>query len=118
MEADVAIDLWTRNKLSIEDVMTATGYWTVSELFQAYLEFHEEVEMSAVRPSAEDDERRDLEELAWGLYQSLLAEEPGYLDQIIDMLRKKNKQRLITFAAPFYSAKCRSMHNVVPFRRS
>lgn len=115
MEAAIAIDLWTRKKLSIQQVMEATGHTTISELFAAYLDFHEDAAMAAERPSAKDDERRELEELAWGLYQPLLSEEPGYLDQIIQVLRKKKRQQFQEFAAVF-SSKRPSMHNVVPLR--
>ncbi|MEY9198474.1 hypothetical protein ABIA16_003590 [Sinorhizobium fredii] len=115
MDADIAIDLWTRKKLSMQEVLQATGHKKISELFVAYLDFHEEADMASARPSADDDMRRELEDLAWGLYQPLLAEERGYLDQIVEVLRKRKRQQFQEFAAVF-SSKRPSMHNVVPLR--
>jgi hypothetical protein len=45
--------------------------------------------LQEMRMTQEEREREQLVELAYKLYQPLLAEEPAYLDQIIDGLKKK-----------------------------
>lgn len=101
MEVDVAIERWIEGQLSTKEVMFATGYRRVSELYDELQTIRYDEEMSATPPTAAEDERAELEAEAWGLYQHWLAEEPRYLDQIVGMLKKKRRRSLRAFADVF-----------------
>lgn len=101
MDVDVAIERWIDGQLSTKEVMVATGYRRVSELYDELQTIRYDEELSATPPTAEEDERRELEAEAWALYQHWLAEEPGYLNQIVAMLKKERRRKLKEFAAVF-----------------
>ncbi|CAN7257310.1 hypothetical protein LJR098_001051 [Rhizobium sp. LjRoot98] len=101
MDADAAIEHWIDGEMSTKEVMVATGFRRYSDLYDELQAIRYDEEVGATPPTAEEDERAELEAEAWGLYQSWLAEEPGYLPTIVGMLKRKRRQNFYKFADAF-----------------
>ncbi len=108
MDADAAIERWIDGEMSTKEVLMATGFRRYSDLYEELQAIRYDEDVGATPPTAEEDERAELEAEAWGLYQSWLAEEPRYLDTIVGMLRRKRRRNFHKFADAF-NARRRSM---------
>lgn len=96
MDADHAIDEWLEGELSIKEVLVATGYRRISDLYQEiqHIRLDLDNEEALQRMTGEDIETEEFETVAWQRYDHWLKEEPDYLEAVVRMLkRERNKRR-------------------------
>lgn len=117
MSAYKALQLHMKGKLAADDVLKATGFDRLSEVAYEYNCQCEDLEMAAHHWTAEEIEQEELEQLAWSIYQPLLAEEPDYLSTLVRQLKEKKRQNFLKFAAVFAESRRRSRgENVISLR--
>ena len=117
MSAYKAIQLHMRGQLAADDVLKATGLDRLSDVAYEYNCQAHDVEMEAQPWRTEEVENQELMQLAWELYQSLLAEEPEYLPTLVRQLKAKKRRQMERFAAVFRESRRRSRdENVVWLR--
>ncbi|OCP08006.1 MULTISPECIES: hypothetical protein [unclassified Ensifer] len=95
MDVDCALDAWLDGELSIKEVLVATGYRKISDIYREiqHIRLDDLNEEELASMTGEDFEREELEELAWRHYAHWLAEEPGYLETIVRGLRRERQRR-------------------------
>jgi hypothetical protein len=114
MNVHQAVDKWLRRELTMLEVLAITGH-SIEEAHRKYAEIEADLEQCRLT-DPRDIELQELEGLAYRLYGDLLHEGPGYRDQVLEGLRRRQRQNLVAFGARFKG----KLHgqNVVPFRPS
>jgi hypothetical protein len=119
MEPHMAIGLWMRKQLTEQQVYELTGATRTAHLFHEWNRFLDELDDINYVPTAEEMECQELEDLAWQLYQPILAEMPEYLDQVTEKLKAAKQRRLQEFGRRFGARKrARRGSNIIQFPTS
>ncbi|MBO9170900.1 hypothetical protein [Rhizobium sp. L245/93] len=115
MNAMKAVELWMQGRMTVDEVMSETGCETKSQLMSEYLHDQYDFEISSMRFTQEEQEDKEVTRLAWDLYQSLLAENPDWLPQIVAGLKEKKQRDDAAFGSAINAAYRSQRGNVIDF---
>ncbi|ARQ56915.1 hypothetical protein Kim5_CH00808 [Rhizobium sp. Kim5] len=97
MDINEAIDRWMSGELTVKELYMATGLRSTKSIYDEVLNDRFERDAENSTWGYGDDaaeERALLEAMAWHRWSDWLAEEPGYLDNCIRMLKEEQARRL------------------------
>jgi len=100
VDVEEAVSLWIDGKMTIKEVMVASGVRSLSKLYEAHQEaifdrLDEENERDfCMKRFVKEMDQAELESEAWSRWSDWLREEPNYLEACVRMLRHERRLQL------------------------